>query len=259
MLHKGLLAVLLSVILVSPAFAETHVIAGAGTSTQVVQLFFTHFAQLPQAQGQEFIVPDISVKHGGGVKSTESNLFGRTGRPLSSEERQQGKEEILLAKAPIAFCVGSATGIQTLSVKQLEKVFTGQAANWKEVGGKDAQIVVVGRERTESVLSELLQELSFFERVTFNIVFDNDNQVIEFMKSPAGQYAITFGARSALDAAELKTIDMTGEVQPGVRLGLVYDKKNSDQPLIKAAVGYAHSEGWRKQLAAAGLQPVKAP
>lgn len=258
-LSSCLAVLLLTLMLVSTAVAETQVVAGSGTSTVAVQLFFANFAKQPPAQGYEFYVPETSIKHAGGVKSAETNLFGRTGRPLSEDERNLGKADILLAKVPIAFCVGTAAGVKTLSVKQLERIFTGQAVNWKEFGGADSQIVTVGRERSESVFSELRNELPFFEQARFRVVFDNDNKVIDFMKSPPGQYSITFGARSNLVSAGLKIVSLTGLVEPGVRLGLVYDKKNSDHPLVKAAIKYARSEDWRKQVLAAGLLPVTAP
>jgi hypothetical protein len=258
-LGSCLAGLLLPLLLAATALAETQVIAGAGTSTVVVRLFFDGFAKQPPARGYEFAVPETSIKHAGGVKSAESNLFGRTGRPLGEEERSQGKEEILLAKVPIAFCVGTAAGVKTLSVKQLEAIFTGQAVNWKEFGGADGQIVTVGRERSESVLSELRNEMPFFEQARFRVVFDNDNKVIDFMKSPPGQYSITFGARSNLVAAGLNVLTLTGTAEPGVRLGLVYDRKNSSHPLVKAVIKYARSEEWRKQVLAAGLLPVAAP
>ena len=42
---------------------RTEPVYGAGPSTQIVSLFFKHFAERPEAEGVEFLVPERSTKH----------------------------------------------------------------------------------------------------------------------------------------------------------------------------------------------------
>ncbi|WP_200856175.1 substrate-binding domain-containing protein, partial [Klebsiella pneumoniae] len=46
----------------------------------------------------------------------------------------------------IAVVTNKNNKVQDLTVKQVKDIFTGKITNWKEVGGSDAQIVVVSRE-----------------------------------------------------------------------------------------------------------------
>jgi hypothetical protein len=88
---------------VTAATPVKQVVAGAGPSTVVVNMFFEQFSKQFAELGYEFIVPKRSAKHAGGIKCSNNNLFGRTGRPLKEAERALNKEELFLAKVPIVF------------------------------------------------------------------------------------------------------------------------------------------------------------
>lgn len=53
----------------------------------------------------------------------------------------------VVAKDGIAICVHPSNPVANLSLEQVKKIFTGEIKNWKEVGGKDASIDVVSREK----------------------------------------------------------------------------------------------------------------
>lgn len=230
--------------------AELQSVAGAGPSTTIVQLFFDHFSQNPAAQNFDFKIPPRSAKHAGGIKNSDDFLFGRTGRPLNEKEKGMNKSEIILARVPIAFATGAATGVSRLSLSELEKIFTGQVSNWKEVGGADAAIVLVGREKTEALFSVLRKDQPFFDNVSFAQVFKKDHQVVNFLKSPEGANAIAFGAKPNFGEVNLIAVD---GFSAGVSLGLVYDQKNQTNPVIEAAKTYADSAQWKQLAVQSGL------
>lgn len=234
---------------------DKQVVAGAGPSTKVVELFFSKFCLQPCAQGYEFVVPPMSTKHAGGIKNSGQYLFGRTGRPLNSKELGLNKKEIYLAKVPIAFAMGDGSKIRSLSMDQVKKIFLGEISNWKELGGPDVDIVTVGREPTEALFTELKGEYPFFKDAKFDVIYKKDHQVVEFLKSPVGQFAIAFGAEP--NFSEVSTLEIDGGFEAGVRLGLVYDQTNQDHPLIKAASDYAKTDEWHNLVAQASLIPAQ--
>ncbi len=248
------LAALLICICPVPSQAiEQQLVAGAGPSTKIAQLFFARFAENPAAANYQFLVPDRSAKHAGGIKSSDSFLFGRTGRPLNDQEKALRKEEIFLAKVPIAFATGSAVSLSTLNRQQLEDLYLGRIDNWQLLGGPDADVVLVGRESTEALFSILKQVYPAFRRAEFSKTFKKDHQVVNFLKSPEGKYAIGFGAKPNLNEIGTLTVE---DFSAGVNVGLVYDLKFAEHPLVAAVKSYAASDAWRQDVVQSGLLPA---
>lgn len=234
---------------------ETLLIAGAGPSTKVVTLFFQNFANLPSAQNYEFVVPQESIKHTGGIKHTFKNLFGRTGRPLNVAELNYKRKEIFLATMPISIATGHGVNVSKMSMRQLQEVFQGQITNWNKLGGPDEEIITVGREPTEALFTELKRYYTFFRKTKFDLILNKDNEVYDFLNSPDGLFAISFGARANL--SDLNLITVEEELNVGVRVGLVYDKKNEEHPLVLAVKEYAQSDEWKKIVKTSGAYPVE--
>lgn len=225
--------------------ADTQIIAGAGPSTEIAQLFFNEFGKLPIAAGTRFTVMEASVKHAGGIKNSDIQLFGRTGRPLKDDEKALGKKEILLGRVRIAFAGGREIGVKSLNLQQVKGIFMRKISNWKEVGGNNAPILLLGRDRNEAVFSVLREEYPWFNEVSFDKTFKTDDELMKFIPGPEGRHAIVFGAQSQLPADQLIAIT---EMNAGLKIGLVYDVKNEDHPLIKAAQQYSTSKEWRSIL-----------
>lgn len=228
-----------------PAFADTQIVAGAGPSTEIVQLFFNEFGKLPVAAGTRFTVMDASVKHAGGIKNSDIQLFGRTGRPLKDDEKALGKKEILLGRVKIAFAGGRETGVKSLNLQQLKAIFTRKVTNWNEVGGSNAPILLLGRERNEAVFSALREAYPWFNEVNFDQTFKTDDDLLKFLPGPSGRYAIVFGAQAQLPTDQLIAV---AEMIAGLKVGLVYDVKNENHPLVKAAQQYSTSREWGNTL-----------
>lgn len=72
--------------------------------------------------------------------------IGLSSRDLKDEELAQGLTETVLAKDGIAIVVNPENKVDDLTVEQIADIFTGKITNWKEVGGDDAEIVLIGRE-----------------------------------------------------------------------------------------------------------------
>lgn len=232
---------------------EKQVVAGAGPSTKIVQSFFAEFSTQPEAQGLSFVIPPKSTKHAGGIKCSDYNLFGRTGRPLNTKEKQMNKGEIFLARVPIAFVIGEGAGVKTLSITDLENIYTKKITNWKDLGGADATIVLVGREPTEALFMELKAAYGFFKGAEFDQKFNKDNHIVNFMQAPQSQYALAFGAKPNFTELNIVKVD---NFSTGARLGLVYDLKNKDNVVIKAAAKFAKSSEWESTVVKMGMFTV---
>lgn len=72
--------------------------------------------------------------------------IGMSSRDLTEEEQLAGLQEVTIAYDGIVVVTHPENPVQTLSIEQVRQIFTGEITNWQQLGGEDAQIVVVSRE-----------------------------------------------------------------------------------------------------------------
>ena len=72
--------------------------------------------------------------------------IGLSSRNLKDEEKKKGLEGTILAYDGIAIIVNPNNPVFDLDVETIAKIYTGEIKNWNEVGGNDAEIVLIGRE-----------------------------------------------------------------------------------------------------------------
>lgn len=94
---------------------------------------------------------DIEVQQVGsssGIKNTidGTSEIGMTSRDLKDEEKNENLKETQIAIDGIVVITNKENGVKDLTMDQVKDIYTGKIKNWKEVGGKDSDIVVVSRE-----------------------------------------------------------------------------------------------------------------
>lgn len=72
--------------------------------------------------------------------------IGLSSRALKDEELSQGLKGTVLAYDGIAIVVSPENPVENLTLEQIAKIYTGEITSWKDVGGNDAAIVLIGRE-----------------------------------------------------------------------------------------------------------------
>ena len=97
--------------------------------------------------------PGVSVTYdptgsGAGIEAASNGSadIGLSSRALKDEEKAAGLKETVLAYDGIAIIVHPDNPVSDLSVEQIAKLYTGEITNWKDVGGNDAEVVLIGRE-----------------------------------------------------------------------------------------------------------------
>ena len=85
---------------------------------------------------------------GSGIKAVQEGRcdIGLSSRHLKAEELEAGLSGNILAYDGIAIIVHPENPVVDLSVETIAKIYTGEITNWSEVGGNDAEIVLIGRE-----------------------------------------------------------------------------------------------------------------
>lgn len=85
---------------------------------------------------------------GAGIQAVQEGRcdIGLSSRSLKDEEKASGLKETVLAYDGIAIIVNPENSVADLDIKTIAKIYTGEIKNWKEIGGNDSEIVLIGRE-----------------------------------------------------------------------------------------------------------------
>lgn len=129
----------------------------------------TSMEKLCEAMSESFMekYPDITVTveytgSGAGLESLAAGSvdIGNASRNLKDEELNGGSVENVVAIDGIAVITDKENTVEDLSAEDLAKIYKGQVKNWKDLGGNDEQIVVIGREAgsgTRDAFEEILE------------------------------------------------------------------------------------------------------
>ena len=85
---------------------------------------------------------------GSGIQAVSEGRcdIGLSSRALKDDEKASGLKETTLALDGIAIIVNPQNPVKDLTLEQIAKIYTGEITNWKDAGGNDAEIVLIGRE-----------------------------------------------------------------------------------------------------------------
>ena len=107
------------------------------------------------ALGEAFMAANEGVEFtynptgsGAGITAAQEGRcdIGLSSRALKDEEKAGGLKETVLAYDGIAIIVNPENPVNDLTLDQIAKLYTGEITNWKDVGGNDAEVVLIGRE-----------------------------------------------------------------------------------------------------------------
>lgn len=102
----------------------------------------------------------VQVTGGGSGTGIAALINGTTdicqaSRPMKQDEKLKLRDryqtmgvEIPVAKDGLSVFVNEANPVKDLTLDQLKQIYTGAVTNWKQVGGKDATIILYGRENS---------------------------------------------------------------------------------------------------------------
>lgn len=152
----------------SDTTANADTTDGADLSGTVTLAGSTSMEKLANAMNEALMekYPNVSATaeftgSSAGIESLEAGSvdIGDASRALSDDEKSQGIVENIVAIDGIAVITDTANTITDIKSEDLAKVYTGEITNWKDLGGPDEQIVVIGREAgsgTRDAFEELM-------------------------------------------------------------------------------------------------------
>ena len=115
----------------------------------------TSMEKVINSLGESFMAMNKDVKFtynptgsGSGIQAVGEGRcdIGLSSRALKDDEKASGLVETVVALDGIAIVVNPENPVSDLDIDTIAKIYTGEITNWKDVGGNDAEIVLIGRE-----------------------------------------------------------------------------------------------------------------
>ena len=115
----------------------------------------TSMEKVINSLGESFMAMNKDVKFtynptgsGSGIQAVSEGRcdIGLSSRVLKDDEKASGLVETVVALDGIAIVVNPENPVSDLDIDTIAKIYTGEITNWKDVGGNDAEIVLIGRE-----------------------------------------------------------------------------------------------------------------
>ena len=182
----------------------------------------TSMEKLANALSEAFMeeYPDVTVTaefvgSGAGIEAVTNGTadIGNSSRSLKDEEKAAGVVENVVAIDGIAVCVDPANEVADLTKEQLTNIYNGTITNWKEVGGADEPIIVIGREAGSGTRGAFEELVDLKDACKYANELDSTGAVIAKVASTPG--AIGYASLDALDdsvkALSLEGVEATAE------------------------------------------------
>ena len=189
--------------------------------------------------------------------------IGNSSRKLKDEEAEK-LEATVVGLDGIALVVNPANKLEDISLDDLAKVYSGEITNWKELGGDDKSIVVIGREDGSGTRDGFESIVMGDKEPKYAQELESTGSVINAVATTDGAigYASLANVDETVKALKSGGVEATEEnVKSGAyevqRPFICATLKGSDNKLVKAYLDFILSEEGQALVLAQGAVPVK--
>lgn len=188
--------------------------------------------------------PDITVTteytgSGAGIESVTSGSvdIGNASRALSDKEKSAGIEENIVAIDGIAMITDKNNKVTNVTKQQLTDIYTGKITNWKDLGGADEAIVVIGRESASGTRGAFEELLSVKDKCAYAQELDSTGAVLAKVAATPG--AIGYVSLDVVDKTVIALkLDGVEATEANIKAG----KYLLSRPFVMATKGAVSSQ-----------------
>lgn len=188
--------------------------------------------------------PNITVTteytgSGAGIESVTSGSvdIGNASRALSDKEKSAGIEENIVAIDGIAMITDKNNKVTNVTKQQLTDIYTGKITNWKDLGGTDEAIVVIGRESASGTRGAFEELLSVKDKCAYAQELDSTGAVLAKVAATPG--AIGYVSLDVVDKTVIALkLDGVEATEANIKAG----KYLLSRPFVMATKGAVSSQ-----------------
>lgn len=189
--------------------------------------------------------------------------IGNSSRKLKDEEAEK-LDATVVGLDGIALVVNPTNKLEDITLQDLAKVYSGEITNWKELGGDDKAIVVIGREDGSGTRDGFESIVMGDKEPKYAQELESTGSVINAVATTDGAigYASLANVDETVKALKIGGVEATEEnVKSGAyevqRPFICATLKGSDNKLVKAYLDFILSEEGQALVLAQGAVPVK--
>lgn len=189
--------------------------------------------------------------------------IGNSSRKLKDEEAEK-LDATVVGLDGIALVVNPVNKLEDITLQDLAKVYSGEITNWKELGGDDKAIVVIGREDGSGTRDGFESIVMGDKEPKYAQELESTGSVINAVATTDGAigYASLANVDETVKALKVGGVEDTEEnVKSGAykvqRPFICATLKGSDNKLVKAYLDFILSEEGQALVLAQGAVPVK--
>ena len=189
--------------------------------------------------------------------------IGNSSRKLKDEEAEK-LDATVIGLDGIALVVNPTNKLEDITLQDLAKVYSGEITNWKELGGDDKAIVVIGREDGSGTRDGFESIVMGDKEPKYAQELESTGSVINAVATTDGAigYASLANVDETVKALKIGGVEATEEnVKSGAyevqRPFICATLKGSDNKLVKAYLDFILSEEGQALVLAQGAVPVK--
>ena len=256
------------------AAATTTAKATADLKGSISMVGSTSMEKLATALSEVFMekYPGVTVQaefvgSGAGIEAVTNGAadIGNASRNLKDEEKSKGIVENIVAIDGIAVVTDPSNKVENLTKDQLIAIYNGTTTSWKDLGGADQPIVVIGRESGSGTRSAFEELLKLEDKCKYSNELDSTGAVMAKVASTPG--SIGYVSLDVLDKT-VKTLKLenTDPTPENIKAGSYFlsrpfvmatkgdiSKQNDN---VKALFDYIHSEEGKELVKSVGLIPA---
>ena len=256
------------------AAAEAENAPSADLSGAISMVGSTSMEKFANALSESFMekYPNVTVTaefvgSGAGIEAVSNGTadIGNSSRNLKDEEKAGGVAENIVAIDGIAVVVDGANTVEDLTKQQLSDIYEGKITNWKDAGGNDAPIVVIGRESGSGTRSAFEELLKLEDMCKYSNELDSTGAVMAKVASTPG--AIGYVSLDVLDDT-VKAVKLEGAepTEENIKAGSYFLSRpfvmatkgdiSEQNELVKALFDYIYSDEGAEIVKSVGLIAV---
>ena len=188
--------------------------------------------------------------------------IGLSSRALKDAEKEQGLVGTVLAYDGIAVIVNPENTVEDLTVEQIAAIYTGEITNWSEVGGIDAEIVLIGRDASSGTRSGCEEIVGVEDVCRYRQELTSNGDVLTTVAGNPGAigYASVATVKDTVKALKVGGIAPTNEsVKDGsyaIQRPFLLVTKGELSETAQAFFDSITSEAAREVITAAGVVPA---